>query len=179
MPKNKIGGKKHKGKKNDVKTVKNLEIPESNETIGQVIKVKGNGRFDIRCIDGVERSGILRGTMRKRVWVNRLDLLLVEPWAFETDNDKCSILHKYEDDEFEKLKNLGHIPNEFKLENDELDLGNDSDDYFSYNISDSDNEEEETPTVSDENIVKETTITTNITYHRTHEGMQEIDIDNI
>ena len=105
MPKNKIGGKKHKGKKNDVKVVKNLEIPESNETIGQVIKVKGNGRFDIRCIDGVERSGILRGTMRKRVWVNRLDLLLVEPWVFETDNDKCSILHKYEDDEFEKLKN--------------------------------------------------------------------------
>ena len=128
MPKNKIGGKKHKGKKNDVKVVKNLEIPESTETIGQVTRVKGNGRFDIRCIDGVERSGILRGTMRKRVWVNRLDLLLVEPWAFETDNDKCSILHKYEDDEFEKLKNLGHIPNEFKLENDELDLGDDSDD---------------------------------------------------
>ena len=86
MPKNKIGGKKHKGKKMMLKLLKNLEIPESNETIGQVIKVKGNGRFDIRCIDGVERSGILRGTMRKRVWVNRLDLLLVEPWAFETDN---------------------------------------------------------------------------------------------
>ena len=151
MPKNKIGGKKHKGKKNDVKVVKNLEIPESNETIGQVTRVKGNGRFDIRCIDGVERSGILRGTMRKRVWVNRLDLLLVEPWTFETDNGKCSILHKYEDDEFEKLKKLGHIPNEFKLENDELDI-NDDEDYFSYNISDSDTEEEETPVVSDENI---------------------------
>lgn len=151
MPKNKIGGKKHKGKKNDVKVVKNLEIPESNETIGQVTRVKGNGRFDIRCIDGVERSGILRGTMRKRVWVNRLDLLLVEPWTFETDNSKCSILHKYRDDEFEKLKNLGHIPNEFKLENDELDI-DDDEDYFSYNISDSDTEEEETPTVSDENI---------------------------
>ena len=174
MPKNKIGGKKHKGKKNDVKVAKNLEIPESNETIGQVTKVKGNGRFDIRCIDGVERSGILRGTMRKRVWVNRLDLLLVEPWAFETDNSKCSILHKYEDDEFEKLKNLGHIPNEFKLENDELDI-NDDEDYFSYNISDSDTEMEETPVVSDENIVKDTSTT----YHRTHEGMQEIDIDDI
>lgn len=151
MPKNKIGGKKHKGKKNDVKVVKNLEIPESNETIGQVTKVKGNGRFDIRCIDGVERSGILRGTMRKRVWVNRLDLLLVEPWTFETDNGKCSILHKYEDDEFEKLKKLGHIPNKFKLENDELDI-NDDEDYFSYNISDSDTEMEENSTVSDENI---------------------------
>ena len=38
MPKNKIGGKKHKGK-NYVKVFKNL-IPESNETIGQVIILK-------------------------------------------------------------------------------------------------------------------------------------------
>jgi translation initiation factor 1A len=173
MPKNKIGGKKHKGKKNDVKVAKTLEIPESEETIGQVIKVKGNGRFDVRCIDGVSRSGILRGTMRKRVWVNRLDLLLVEPWSFETD--KCSILHKYDDDEFEKLKNFGHIPNEFKLESDECNP-DDDDDYFSYDISDSDTEMDENPVVSDEKIVENDTSST---YHRTHKGMEEIDIDDI
>ena len=45
-------------------------------------------------MDGMTRMGILRGSMRKRVWVNRLDLLLVEPWEFETG--KCSILHKYD-----------------------------------------------------------------------------------
>jgi len=150
MPKNKIGGKKHKGKKNNVKVSKNLEVPEFDETIGQVVRVKGNGRFDVRCIDGIERSGILRGTMRKRVWVNRLDLLLVEPWSFETD--KCSILHKYDDDEFVKLKNLGHIPNEFKLEGDECNPDGEDDDYFSYDISDSDTEEE--TKVSDEKIVE-------------------------
>ena len=71
MPKNKIGGKKHKGKKNTVKESKELIIPEKNELIGQVTAVKGSGRFDIRCIDGVNRVGILRGTMRKRVWINR------------------------------------------------------------------------------------------------------------
>ena len=150
MPKNKIGGKKHKGKKNDVKVAKTLEVPEENESIGQVSRANGNGRFSVRCIDGVTRLGILRGTMRKRVWINRLDLLLVEPWDFETD--KCSILHKYDDDEYEKLKILGHIPKEFKLEGDECD-GND-DDYFSYNISDSDTEEDDNPIVSDEKIVK-------------------------
>ena len=70
MPKNKIGGKKHKGKKNTVKESKELIIPEKNELIGQVTAVKGSGRFDIRCIDGVNRVGILRGTMRKKVWIN-------------------------------------------------------------------------------------------------------------
>ena len=150
MPKNKIGGKKHKGKKNDVKVAKTLEVPEDNESIGQVTRANGNGRFSVRCIDGVTRLGILRGTMRKRVWINRLDLLLVEPWDFETD--KCSILHKYDDDEYEKLKILGHIPKEFKLEGDEC--NDDDDDYFSYNISDSDTEEDDNPIVSDEKIVK-------------------------
>ena len=165
MPKNKIGGKKHKGKKNDVKVAKTLEIPESEETIGQVIKVKGNGRFDVRCIDGVTRLGILRGTMRKRVWINRLDLLLVEPWDFETD--KCSILHKYDDDEYEKLKILGHIPKEFKLEGDEC--NDDDDDYFSYNISDSDTEDDDNPIVSDEKIVEKESSSSD----------DEIDVDDI
>jgi translation initiation factor 1A len=150
MPKNKIGGKKHKGKKNDIKVAKTLEVPEENESIGQVSRANGNGRFSVRCIDGVTRLGILRGTMRKRVWIHRLDLLLVEPWDFETD--KCSILHKYDDDEYEKLKILGHIPKEFKLEGDEC--NDDDDDYFSYNISDSDTEEDDNPIVSDEKIVK-------------------------
>jgi len=150
MPKNKIGGKKHKGKKNDVKVAKTLEVPEENESIGQVSRANGNGRFSVRCIDGVTRLGILRGTMRKRVWIHRLDLLLIEPWDFETD--KCSILHKYDDDEYEKLKILGYIPKEFKLEGDEC--NDDDDDYFSYNISDSDTEEDDNPIVSDEKIVK-------------------------
>ena len=150
MPKNKIGGKKHKGKKNDVKVAKTLEVPEDNESIGQVTRANGNGRFSVRCIDGVTRLGILRGTMRKRVWIHRLDLLLVEPWDFETD--KCSILHKYDDDEYEKLKILGHIPKEFKLEGDEC--NDDDDDSFSYNISDSDTEEDDNPIVSDEKIVE-------------------------
>ena len=55
MPKNKIGGKKHRGKKNTIKESKELIIPEKNELIGQVTATKGSGRFDIKCIDGVSR----------------------------------------------------------------------------------------------------------------------------
>ena len=140
MPKNKIGGKKHKGKKNTVKESKELIIPEKNELIGQISTVKGNGRFNIKCIDGIERAGILRGTMRKRVWVNRLDLVLIEPWSFQNEANKCSILHKYEDNEKSKLLKGGHLPKEFKLEEDNINL--DEDNYFSYDISDSDDEKE-------------------------------------
>ena len=166
MPKNKIGGKKHKGKKNTVKESKELIIPEKNELIGQVTAVKGSGRFDIRCIDGVSRIGILRGTMRKRVWINHLDLVLIEPWTFESEANKCSILHKYEDNEKSKLQKGGHLPKEFKLEEDNMNL--DEDNYFSYDISDSDNEGDENPTVSDEKVNENNT-----------SSEEDIDLDDI
>ena len=166
MPKNKIGGKKHKSKKNIVKESKELIIPEKNELIGQVSAVKGSGRFDIRCIDGVNRIGILRGTMRKKIWINHLDLVLIEPWTFESEANKCSILHKYEDNEKSKLQKGGHLPKEFKLEEDSINL--DEDNYFSYDISDSDNEGDENPTVSDEKVNENDT-----------SSEEEIDLDDI
>ena len=83
-----------------------------------------------------ERSGILRGTMRKRVWVNRLDLLLVEPWSFETD--KCSILHKYSYDDYYELMGLKRIPENFVLEEDQ---DKDLDDFNPFDINDSDDED--------------------------------------
>ena len=165
MPKNKIGGKKHKGKKNTIKESKELVVPEENELIGQVSKVKGNGRFDIRCIDGTEKSGILRGTMRKKIWINRLDLVLVEPWDFQTE--KCSILHKYVDNEMNKLLKGGYLPKEFKIENDSLNL--DEEEYFSYDISDSDTEEDNDPKVLDEKIVEKESSSSD----------DEIDLDDI
>ena len=88
--------------------------------------------------------------MRKRVWINHLDLVLIEPWTFESEANKCSILHKYEDNEKSKLQKGGHLPKEFKLEEDNMNL--DEDNYFSYDISDSDNEGDENPTVSDEKV---------------------------
>ena len=83
--------------------------------------------------------------MKKRVWVNRLDLVLIEPWEFQSG--KCSILHKYEDNEKSKLLKGGHLPKEFKLEDDSINL--DEDNYFSYDISDSDDEKE---SLSDEKV---------------------------
>ena len=148
MPKNKIGGKKHKGKKNDIKVAKTLEVPEENESIGQVTRVKGNGRFDVRCIDGVTRLGILRGTMRKRVWVNRLDLLLVEPWDFETD--KCSILHKYDDDEVKKLNRDGEFPDNIQLDT-EIDF-NISDDMISFDYDEPKEDKSSSEESSEEEI---------------------------
>ena len=36
--------------------------------------------------------------MRKRVWINRGDLVLFCKWEDMSDDSKCSIIHKYSED---------------------------------------------------------------------------------
>lgn len=36
----------------------------------QVVKMLGGGRVLVQCYDGVTRQGLIRGTMRRRVWIN-------------------------------------------------------------------------------------------------------------
>ena len=148
MP-NKKGGKKFKKGKKQGFAEKQLiyKDPKEDQEYGRIINACGNGRFQVYCFDGKERLGVIAGRMRKRVWVNRLDLVLIEPWTFQNEANKCSILHKYEDNEKSKLLKGGHLPKEFKLEEDNINL--DEDNYFSYDISDSDDEKESS---SDERV---------------------------
>lgn len=30
----------------------------------------GDGRVALQCFDGIARTGLIRGTMRRRVWIN-------------------------------------------------------------------------------------------------------------
>ena len=100
MP-NQKGGKKFKGrKKNEFVEQKQLRKKrESSETstgeeYAQVIGAKGNGRFELTCCDGGKvRLGVVCGKMRKRVWINRGDLVLICKWEDMSDDTKCSIIH--------------------------------------------------------------------------------------
>ena len=149
MP-NKKGGKKFKkGKKqsyNDKKLI--YKNPKEDQEYGKVISTCGNGRFQIECFDGKSRLGILAGNMRKRVWVNNDDIVLISRWEFLTDSDKCSIVHKYDSDEVSKLQKENEFPKNIKFESENnFDI---SDDMISFDYdepksssSESSGEEEE------------------------------------
>jgi initiation factor 1A len=36
----------------------------------QVLRLLGDNRVALQCFDGVSRTGLIRGTMRRRVWIN-------------------------------------------------------------------------------------------------------------
>ena len=149
MP-NKKGGKKFKkGKKqsyNDKKLI--YKNPKEDQEYGKVISTCGNGRFQIECFDGKTRLGILAGNMRKRVWVNNDDIVLISRWEFLTESDKCSIVHKYDSDEVSKLQKEGEFPKNIQFESENN--FNISDDMISFDYnepksssSESSEEEEE------------------------------------
>ena len=63
------GGKKHKRNKNRELETNIIRIKEDGQEYAQIIKCKGNCRFDVICSDGKSRSAILCGSMRKRKFV--------------------------------------------------------------------------------------------------------------
>ena len=86
MPKNKgKGGKKFRRGKHTNETDRTLLLcdKEENQCYGLVTKTLGNGRFDVNCYEQDEnknfimtaRQCLVRGNMRKKVWVNVNDLV--------------------------------------------------------------------------------------------------------
>jgi len=111
MGKNKgKGGKsKRKGKnKNDEGEKRDLVAKEEGQEYGQISKVLGNCRVEVFCFDGQTRMGHVRGKFRKKVWINRDDIVLVGLRDYQ--EGKCDVIHKYTPDEARRLKSRGEIP---------------------------------------------------------------------
>ena len=150
MP-NKKGGKKFKkGKKQSFHSKAMIyKDPKEDQEYGKVIRAMGNGRFDIQCFDGKNRIGILAGNMRKKVWVNKDDIILFSKWEFTTEDDKCSIIHKYDLDESRKLQRDGEFPDFITLD-EENEFGTDDMIHFDYDVKESSSSDEEDEEVEGE-----------------------------
>ncbi|XP_023057678.1 eukaryotic translation initiation factor 1A, Y-chromosomal-like isoform X2 [Piliocolobus tephrosceles] len=88
MPKNKgKGGKNRRRGKNENESEKReLVFKDDGQEYAQVIKMLGNGRLEALCFDGVKRLCHIRGKLRKKVWINTSDIILVglrdyQAWA--------------------------------------------------------------------------------------------------
>ena len=137
MPKNKIGGSKHKKAKNYIES-SSIRYKENHENYGKVIRILGNCRFTVLCDDGLERLSIMRGKFKKRKFINLNDIVLLEIWDFQ--DDKSSIVHVYNEDNIRKLRKTNNFPKTFYEEETDIE-----DNYSSFNIInyESDIEEDE------------------------------------
>jgi translation initiation factor 1A len=139
MP-NKKGGKHYKKGKKGIPLRKELVIRESieEEDYAFVTRKLGNGRFHLTCQDNRERMGIISGKMRKRVWINVQDCVLIAKWEFQ--DEKCNIIHKYDANEVDRLQTMGELDSTFVNQN-RLDSGFEDTGYNPFDVSSSDEED--------------------------------------
>jgi len=116
MPKNKgKGGKNRRRGKNENETEKReLVFKEEGQEYAQVIKMLGNGRLDALCFDGVKRLCHIRGKLRKKVWINTGDIILLGLRDYQ--DTKADVILKYTSDEARNLKAYGELPDTVKIE---------------------------------------------------------------
>jgi translation initiation factor 1A len=53
----------------------------------------GNGRLEAQCFDGEKRLAHIRGKMRKKVWINQGDIILISLREFQ--DEKADVIVKY------------------------------------------------------------------------------------
>lgn len=126
MPKNKgKGGKNRRRGKNENEEKRELTIKEEGQEYAQVVRMLGNGRLEAQCFDGATRLAHIRGKMRKKVWVNQGDIILLGLRDFQ--DSKADVILKYNADESRQLKALGELPDTATIGSTEV-LGGEDDD---------------------------------------------------
>ncbi|MFO7795843.1 MAG: translation initiation factor eIF-1A [Promethearchaeati archaeon] len=91
------------------------------EMFARVIDIYGNDRMRVFCEDGKHRIGRIRGKIKKRVWIRKGDLVVVNPWDWETETKdqlgKCEITWRYRKNEISWLQRHGKIPEILDINN--------------------------------------------------------------
>jgi len=126
------GGKNRRRGKNDSDEKRELIFKEDGQEYAQVLRMLGNGRLEAQCIDGVKRLCHIRGKMRKKVWVNTGDIILLG--LREYQDEKADVILKYLADEARSLKAYGELPDSIRInDTDMLDEdGTKDDDYLDF-----------------------------------------------
>lgn len=141
MPKNKgKGGKNRRRGKNENESEKReLLFKEDEQEYAQVTKMLGNGRLEAMCFDGVKRLCHIRGKLRKKVWINQGDIILVGLRDYQ--DAKADVIFKYTPDEARNLKTYGEFPESVRINDTVTFVEGDMDDEIEFDdYSSSDNE---------------------------------------
>lgn len=115
MPKNKgKGGKNRRRGKNENESEKReLVFKEDGQEYAQVTKMLGNGRVEAMCFDGAKRLCHIRGKLRKKVWINLGDIILLGLRDYQ--DNKADVILRYNPDEARSLKAYGELPETVKV----------------------------------------------------------------
>tara|TARA_B110000858_G_C17582664_1_gene371922 strand:+ start:163 stop:534 length:372 start_codon:yes stop_codon:yes gene_type:complete len=105
-------GGKRKHQKKRKKTTSELVYKDDGQEYARILRLLGGPNLEILCEDGIKRMGVIRGSMRNKVWVTTGDYLLVSLREFQ--DEKCDVLLKYTQENVRALKTYGEIKEELE-----------------------------------------------------------------
>ncbi|WP_432214710.1 hypothetical protein, partial [Salmonella enterica] len=80
--------------------------------------------MDAMCFDGIKRLCHIRGKLRKKVWINQGDIILLGLRDYQ--DGKADVILRYNPDEARNLKAYGELPDNVKV-NENPTMGGDGD----------------------------------------------------
>jgi translation initiation factor 1A len=114
-------GKKGRGSEEPVITRVKFPSKKLGEMFAIVIDILGGDRMRVFCEDGKHRIGRIRGKIKKRVWIRRGDLVIVNPWEWATEAQdklgKCEISWRYTRAEISWLERNNKVPEILDINN--------------------------------------------------------------
>jgi len=124
--KGKGGKNRRRGKNDGGEEKRELILKEEGQEYAQVVRMLGNGRLEGHCFDKKTRLCHIRGKMRKKVWVNVGDIVLLGLRDFQ--DDKADVIMKYMSEEARRLKALGELPEDTQINQNDAEGGPDDED---------------------------------------------------
>ncbi len=88
--------------------IRRTRLPKEGEVLGIVDQRLGAGRLRVRCLDGKERVCRIPGRLKRFLWVRENDIVLIQPWEYESDS-KGDVIFKYRKTQVEWLKKKGYL----------------------------------------------------------------------
>ena len=88
--------------------IRRVRLPRGNEILGILDQRLGASRMRVRCLDGRTRICRIPGRLKRRIWVQEGDTLLVEPWELGGD-EKGDIIFKYKQTQVSWLQRNGYL----------------------------------------------------------------------
>ncbi len=88
--------------------ISRIRVPRAPQVLGVVEQMVGGDKMRVKCDDGHERICRIPGKLRKRVWINVGDLVLIEPWIVQT-NERGDVAFRYTSTQANWLKRKGFV----------------------------------------------------------------------
>jgi translation initiation factor 1A len=88
--------------------VSRIRSPRQGEVLGVIEAMLGADKLRVNCDDGNMRICRIPGRLRKRVWMNVGDLVLIQPWIVQA-NERGDVIFRYTSTQANWLKRKGFV----------------------------------------------------------------------